>query len=54
MNQQTFTVISDLYNRLFARQVSNPEILVDYAVWNRIKSQLPKDYVLPDFLVICN
>ncbi|GAB6930267.1 hypothetical protein JCM10914A_42500 [Paenibacillus sp. JCM 10914] len=48
MNQPTFTVMSDLYNRIFVRQISNPDILVDYAVWNRILESLPKEYKLPD------
>ncbi|MEK3735277.1 MULTISPECIES: hypothetical protein [Paenibacillus] len=51
MNQQAFTVMSDLYNRIFHRQVSTPEILVDYVVFNRILASLPKDYKLPDTVV---
>lgn len=48
MTTPAFGVMSDLYNRLFAVQVSNPEVIVDYVIWNRIKSQLPKDYLIPD------
>ncbi|CAM3647244.1 MULTISPECIES: hypothetical protein [Paenibacillus] len=48
MNQQSFTVMSDLYNRIFVNQVSTPELHVDYTVWNRILQSLPKEYKLPD------
>jgi len=48
MNQQPFSVMSDLYNRIFVNQVSTPELLVDYSVWNRIFQSLPKEYKLPD------
>ncbi|WP_164817325.1 hypothetical protein [Paenibacillus lautus] len=49
MNQQQgFPVMSDLYNRLFVNQVSSPELVVDYVIWNRIFQSLPKDYKLPD------
>ncbi|MGE7824190.1 hypothetical protein [Paenibacillus sp. NPDC093718] len=48
MNQQAFSVMSDLYNRIFVNQTTNPELLVDYTVWNRIMQSLPKDYKLPD------
>ncbi|QCT02856.1 zinc finger (CCCH type) protein, putative [Paenibacillus algicola] len=51
MNPDAYQVISDLYNRWFAVQTSNPELLVDYVVWNQIVSALPKDYVLPDPLI---
>ncbi|MFD0694191.1 hypothetical protein ACFQZT_08805 [Paenibacillus sp. GCM10027628] len=45
---ESFKVIGDLYNRLFLVQTSNPDVLVDYVVWNKIKTSLPKDYRLPD------
>ncbi|WP_181469700.1 hypothetical protein [Paenibacillus sp. MDMC362] len=48
MNQQDFFVMSDLYNRIFVNQMSNPELLVAYTIWNRIMQSLPKDYKLPD------
>jgi len=48
VDQQTFNVMSDLYNRIFVNQISNPEVLVDYSIWNRIFQSLPKDYKLPD------
>ncbi|NMO95872.1 hypothetical protein [Paenibacillus lemnae] len=51
MNPDSYIVMSDLYNRVFAVQVSNPDLMVDYVIWNRILSQLPRDYVLPDPLV---
>ncbi|MEW9700284.1 glycosyltransferase family 4 protein [Paenibacillus sp. SI8] len=41
-------IIGDLYNRLFAEQVSNPDVTVDYFIWNRIYNSLPSDYSLPD------
>jgi hypothetical protein len=44
----SFQVLGDLYNALFTGQFSNPEILVDYEIWNRIKVSLPKNYSLPD------
>jgi hypothetical protein len=45
---ERFKVMGDLYNALFTVQKSNPEVLVDYVVWNHIKTSLPKDYLLPD------
>jgi hypothetical protein len=45
---ESFKVIGDLYNGLFAVQMSNPETVVDYVVWNHIKASLPKDYRLAD------
>jgi|GEM_PF-1799294 len=48
MNQEAFMVMSDLYNRLFVNQVSTPQQVVNYSVWNRIMQSLPKDYKLPD------
>lgn len=44
----SFKIIGDLYNALFAVQTTNLDVLVDYEVWNRIKTSLPKDYMLPD------
>jgi hypothetical protein len=41
-------VIGDLYNSLFAIQASNPSLMVDYEVWNRIKASLPTGYLIPD------
>ena len=49
---ERFTVIGDLYNRIFAVQNSNPDILVDYEVWNAIFKSLPRNYTLPDLQVI--
>lgn len=43
-----FHVVSDLYNGLFLIQCSNPEVSVNYSMWNRIKSGLPRHYVMPD------
>lgn len=51
MSDGSIKVIGDLYNRIFAVQTSNPEVLVDYAVWNLIFEGLPKDYKLPDMAV---
>jgi hypothetical protein len=42
------TVIGDLYNSLFASQTSNPSLMVNYEVWNQIKSSLPAGYLIPD------
>lgn len=50
MQDDGFKVLGDLYNRLFVIQTSDP-LLVDYNVWNRIYSRLPKDYLLPDMAV---
>ncbi|MNP81469.1 hypothetical protein D3C76_1798320 [compost metagenome] len=44
-------ITGDLYNRIFAVQTSNSEVLVDYAVWNQIFAGLPEDYLLPDMNV---
>lgn len=41
-------ILSDLYNSVFQSQVSTPNILVDYKLWNRILDELPADYILPD------
>ncbi|MCR8645185.1 hypothetical protein NV379_21250 [Paenibacillus sp. N1-5-1-14] len=48
----SFTVIGDLYNCLFSAQISNPEVLVNYQVWNQIKANLPKGYKLPDPVIV--
>jgi len=47
-----FTVVSDLYNRIFTVQTSHPEVEVDYVTWNRIFALLPRDYQLPDNTVL--
>lgn len=47
-----YMVIGDLYNRIFAVQSSHIDVLVDYAVWNRIFEQLPPNYTLPDMEVL--
>jgi|GEM_PF-2172120 len=47
-----FLVISDLYNRLFAVHTSNPDVLVDYWVWNTIYAELPPGYTLPDMQIV--
>lgn len=41
-------VICDLYNRIFSLQISTPELLVDYSVWNQIFASLPENYQIPD------
>jgi hypothetical protein len=41
-------VIGDLYNSLFATQTSNPSLMVDYQVWNKIKASVPTGYQIPD------
>jgi hypothetical protein len=41
-------VICDLYNRIFSSQISTPELLVDYNVWNQIFAALPENYQIPD------
>ncbi len=50
MQDDRFKVLGDLYNRRFAVQTSDP-LWVDYYVWNRIYSGLPKDYLLPDMAI---
>ncbi|MDF2936150.1 MAG: hypothetical protein K0Q90_1523 [Paenibacillaceae bacterium] len=47
MQDNGFSVLGDLYNRIFVIQTSD-SVRVDYYVWNRIFSGLPKDYLLPD------
>ncbi|MCD1258086.1 hypothetical protein B5M42_004435 [Paenibacillus athensensis] len=47
-----FSVLSDLYNRLFAVQISNPDLSVDYWVWNTIYAELPQGYTLPDMQIV--
>lgn len=44
----SFQIDSDLYNRIFIEAPFNPELVVDYAVWNRIFASLPPSYRLPD------
>lgn len=51
MQDSGFLVLGDLYNRIFVTQISDPMLSVDYAVWNRIFSGLPKDYLLPDMAI---
>ncbi|MFS0840001.1 hypothetical protein [Paenibacillus sp. UNC499MF] len=41
-------VMGDLYNSLFSVQVSNPDYLVDYKLWNQIRAGLPDNYRMPD------
>lgn len=50
MQDEGFKVLGDLYNRIFAIQASD-DVWVDYDVWNRIFSGLPKDYLLPDMAI---
>jgi hypothetical protein len=45
-------VICDLYNRIFSSQISTPELLVDYQIWNQIFASLPENYLLPDAEVL--
>ncbi|WP_166240451.1 hypothetical protein [Paenibacillus turpanensis] len=40
--------ISDLYNSMFRIETSNPEVLVNLHVWNRILKGLPANYQLHD------
>ncbi|WP_069188254.1 hypothetical protein [Paenibacillus sp. GM2] len=47
-----FLVTSDLYNRIFTVQVSHPEVEVDYVTWNRLFTLLPREYKLPDHMVL--
>ncbi|GIO33775.1 MULTISPECIES: hypothetical protein [Paenibacillus] len=49
---EPYMVIGDLYNRIFASQSSHIDVLVNYAVWNRIFEKLPKEYLLPDLEVL--
>lgn len=49
---EPYMVIGDLYNRIFTVQSTHLELLVDYAVWNQIFANLPKDYKLPDIPVL--
>jgi hypothetical protein len=51
-NYMSKIVIGDLYNSLFAIQASNPSLMVDYEVWNKIKASLPVGYILPDPLIM--
>ncbi|MVO97958.1 hypothetical protein [Paenibacillus lutrae] len=45
-------VMGDLYNSLFSVQVSNPEYLVDYKLWNQIRAGLPDSYRMPDPVIL--
>ncbi|SDD30877.1 hypothetical protein SAMN02799630_02749 [Paenibacillus sp. UNCCL117] len=45
-------ICGDLYNRLFAVQISSPELRVDYEVWTRIYESLPEGYTLPDYEIL--
>lgn len=45
---EQFLVIGDLYNGMFSQQTSDPDLMVDYRVWNQIRAALPSDYTLPD------
>ncbi|RCX19783.1 hypothetical protein DFP94_104238 [Fontibacillus phaseoli] len=45
-------VPGDLYNRIFAIQATQPELMVEYSVWNQIFANLPRDYQLPDLQVL--
>ena len=47
-----YRILSDLYNSFFQPQVSSPEVLVDYHLWNTIHEALPEGYVLPDPRII--
>jgi hypothetical protein len=49
---ESFKVIGDLYNSFFLVQISNPDIMVDYQVWNHLKAILPADYKLPDMNIL--
>lgn len=51
MQDDTYKVLGDLYNRIFVTQSSSQGLTVDYYVWNRIFSGLPKGYQLPDMAV---
>jgi hypothetical protein len=51
-NNMSKIVIGDLYNSIFAIQASNPSLVVDYVVWNKIKASLPVGYIIPDPLIM--
>lgn len=51
---QRFTVTGDLYNRIFAVQITSPGVVVDYEHWNAIFRSLPRSYVLPDMPLIAS
>lgn len=46
--REPIEIRGDLYNRLFEKQSSNPDVRVDYFTWNRLYNSLPAGYVLPD------
>jgi hypothetical protein len=46
--KERIEIIGDLFNRLFAEPVSNPDVTVDYFAWNWLYNSLPADYLLPD------
>jgi hypothetical protein len=52
MESESFEVNSDLYNFLFNAPGSNPELLVNERIWNRIAVSLPKGYGLPNSATI--
>jgi len=45
-------VLSDLYNTMFTKQMTNLDLSVDYSVWNRIKRNAPDHYLMPDQVVL--
>ena len=52
MSGEPYQVIGDLYNRIFTIQATHIDVKVDYAVWNQVFANLPKDYKLPDTAVL--
>lgn len=48
----TELVSGDQYNDLFLAPASHPFLLVDKAIWERVKANLPKDYFIPDYRII--
>jgi hypothetical protein len=44
-------VLGDLYNSLFYKPIKT-NVYVDHKVWNQIKANLPKDYQIPDPIMI--
>ncbi len=45
-------VPGDRYNGLFLTQLSQPHIVVNQEVWDRIFANLPKEYFIPDLRII--
>lgn len=43
-----------LYNRIFAVNKIDTELLVDYEVWNKLITELPADYQLPDMAALAS